>query len=191
MLDPEARIAPRQFALKALVDPDDDPDSDVAVCVDAILPSGFVCLARAIVEVFLFGDEDSIIVRAADVSLGKSRSALRDGAVADLFHATDTHPLVAEARLHAGFEHLVDVRRIDHAVDPGHQFTRHMGVLVRPQVVGCTLSVGRGSDAGLREHGGYQLDGLPVVVPAVGAKGWYHLGERLGRAFQQASRQAP
>ncbi len=61
------------------------PTSDVAVGVRSELPSGFVRLARLLVEFLFWRDDHAEIIRTAYIGLRKAGGTLGDRAIANHF----------------------------------------------------------------------------------------------------------
>src|SRR5262249_28526947 len=95
-----------------------------------------VRLARPRIEFLLGHYLDSVIVWPACAGLGEMRGALRDRAVGDKLHGSDTYPFVAESGADAGSEHAVDVAEVKKAVDADRELSGGEGILIGKQIVG-------------------------------------------------------
>jgi len=85
--------------------------------------------------------QDPEISRPADVGLGQARRALGDRAVADELGAADFDPFVAQARAHAGGQHLLEMGMVKKAVDTEAELAGFARVLVGAQLLRACFGV--------------------------------------------------
>src|SRR5437016_13090084 len=123
MLDAEAWIFARDFAVQSFIDVHTSFDRHITVRVRPELPTRGVCFSPVFIQFLFARGKRSIVILGADVGLGKPCGAPRNRAVSHLLHSPDAHPFVAESRAHARFNHLVNASRADKTIDPHSQVT--------------------------------------------------------------------
>ena len=164
MLQSVTGVLTRHFLLQPLVHSQRDIDADIAVGVGPELPSGGVCLACLLVEVFFRRDQNSEIVRTSHVGLRQPSRPLGDRPVADHLLRADFHPLVPQSSLNSCRQHLVHERLVDVAIHAHLQLPRFTCILVGAQILRSTHGVRNRGDSGARHHLRDQTHAFAMVV---------------------------
>ena len=140
------------FTQQLLVDAEDGVNRNIAVGVRADLPACEVGLARLGVERLARSAADTAVVAESGIGLREQCSALGDGAVGEQFYRADPYPLIAEAGVQTGGDHLVEFAIVDVRIETTLEFAGIARILIPLQQRRTAVGLARRGDAAACEQ---------------------------------------
>ena len=132
-------------------------------CVPTCQP-GEVGLARLLVQRLARSAADAAEVAEPSVGLGEQRGALGDRAVGEQLDRANAHPFIAEAGVHTGGDHLVELAIVDVRIEAAHELAGIARILIALQNRRIAVGLAGRGDAAARELFRDQRRALAVVL---------------------------